>query len=387
MGKSVRYKLHKSSGKKRKRRKVVNKGRGRKKNFSLSKPLKFFLMFLAISILGYWFFVAYSTIRDIKIDDIVGESEILDLVEPQKVRRTLVVYEDPLNSEEENLFLLAIVHNTDTSESLIYHLPGDLYVSDYFSNKNISVRDLTYAGNSYMYDEKYAYVIRQVEEQMAIQFDSYVWFGSKVGKTFVSDVQGWGNSEDDILQIFSKLSLFNLIPKYRQAFLFEDYFHSNMSFLEMYAYFQNIQGIVSSDNHEYVNLKEEASFERTLGSGRHVKVLDKRGVDISLRENIDILRTRELSREHVKVEVYNGSGKAGYASTIARRVFNAGCRVIRFENSFREYEYTKIYVSDLERFSNGLSVVESIVEGAEIIEGRPDFLTTGDIIIVLGLDE
>jgi len=31
-----------------------------------------------------------------------------------------------------------------------------------------------------------------------------------------------------------------------------------------------------------------------------------------------------------------------------------------------------------------LKVVQSIVEDAVIVEGRPDFLTTGDIIVVLG---
>jgi hypothetical protein len=35
-----------------------------------------------------------------------------------------------------------------------------------------------------MYKDKYAYVIRQIEEQMAMNFDSYIWFGSEIRKKF-----------------------------------------------------------------------------------------------------------------------------------------------------------------------------------------------------------
>jgi hypothetical protein len=388
MSKSVRYKLHKTSGGKKKKRNVgkkVKKG----KNFLFSKPLKILFFIVGLSILGYWFFVAYTTVRDIKIMDVIGdESEVVEFADSQRIRRTLIIYEQPNSTEEKNLFLLAVIYNADTSEALIYHFPKDLYINDYFANKYISVENLTYAGESYMYNEKYAYVVRQIEEQMAINFDSYILFGSEIGKNFVSADDNWGRSKEDVLQIFSKLSFVNLMPKYYKVHCFEEYFHSNMSFLEMYAYFQNIRGIILSDNHEYINLGDESFVRETeLGSGANVKALSLSAVDKSLRENIDISRTKDLRAEHVKVEIYNGSEIAGHASVVARKIHNAGCRVIRYENASKPYEQTKIYVSDKEKFVAGLEVVNDIVKDAIIIEGRPEFLTTGDIVVILGLNE
>ena len=390
MGKSVRYKLNRSTTKPR-RGKGGRQGKLKKKrfSFSLGKPIKIIFSILLISLLIYWLFVAYTTVRDIKVTDVVPEeSEIVEFADQSRIRRTLVIYEKPHTTEERNLFLLAAIYNTETSQALIYHLPDTLYINDYFANKDISVEYLTYAGESYMYNEKYAYVIRQTEEQMAINFDSYVLFGSQISKNFVSDDDSWGKSKDDVLDIFSKLSFLNLMPRYYKVYLFEDYFHSNMSFLEMYTSFQNIRGIILSGNYEYFNLKnDEFVVQKSLGSGREIKVLNRSVFDESLRQNIDVLRTRDLRAEHVKVEVYNGSDIPGYARNVARRIFNSGCRVIRFENASKTYENTKIYVSDIEKFANGLSVVESIVDNAQVVEGRPEFLTTGDIIVVLGLDQ
>jgi len=370
MSKSVRYKLHKTLGGKKKKR-SEGKNVKKRKNFLSSKPLKILFFIVGFSILGYWFFIAYTTVRDIKIVDVVGDdSEIVEFANSQGVHRTLIIYEQPNSTEEKNLFLLAVIYNADTSEALMYHYPKDLYINDYLANKHISVENLTYAGESYMYNEKYAYVIRQIEEQMAINFDSYILFGSEIGKNFVSADDNWGRSKEDVLQIFSKLSFVNLMPKYYKVHFFEEYFHSNMSFLEMYAYFQNIRGIIVSDNYQYFNLKDEDFVRDTvLGNDANVEVLNLFAVDESLRE------------------VYNGSEIAGHARVAARKIHNAGCRVIRYENASKPYEQTEIYVSDKEKFVAGLEVVNEVVKDAVIIEGRPEFLTTGDIVVILGLNE
>lgn len=390
MPKSVRYKL-KKPGRPKKRR-TGNRAKVRlmgKKNKFLSKSVRIFFFMLLVSIFSYWIFVAYTTVRDIKITDVVGkDSEILEFASSSRIRRTLIIYEDPNSTDRKNLFILAVIHNPETSEALIYYYPGKLFIKDYFAGQYISIENLTYAGHSYMYDEKYAYVIRQIEEQMALSFDSYILFGSEVSKNFVSNSENWGYSEEDVYQLFSKLSFLNLMPRYYKVYLFEEYFHSNMSFLEMYSYFQSLRGIVSSDNQVYINLGDKEMFtEITLGSGRNANILNMGVLDKSLRDNLDILRTRDLRREHVKVEVYNGSDIPGYARTVSRRIFNSGCRVIRYENASRLYDQTSIYVSDMDKFVHGLGIVNDIVQDAVVVEGRPDFLTTGDIVVVLGLDQ
>lgn len=382
MGKTVRYKLNKCSSSSRKKKgKRGSKGKKLPRLFCF-KHLKTVLLLLLILALGYWIYIAYTTVRDIKIVDVIGESEVVEFSQEEVVRKSLVVYEDPNATEQKNLFILAVIYNPDISESLTYYFPKNLYVKDYLSNREIPVCTLTYAGDSYMYDEKYAYVVRQIEEQMGIKFDSYVWLGSKIGENFVGDIS------NDPLSVFSSLSLVNLMPRYYKVHLFEEYFHSNMSFLEMYSFFQNMNALVSSGNNEFVDLgTKEMTFETSLSTGEKVRVLSTSSIDDSLRGNIDVLRTRDLSREHAKIEVYNASDIQGYAQVMGRKIYNAGCRVIRYETASEQYDETKIYVTDKERFANALSVVSSVVSEAEVIEGRPSFLTTGDIIVVLGQDQ
>ncbi len=374
MGKTVRYKLNRCSSRLKRKRGKKTKGKGFR-----FKPLKSLLIIFLIFALGYWAFIAYTTVRDIKVVDVIGESEVVEFAQKDVVRKSLIIYEEPLALEQKNLFILAVIYNPDISESLTYYFPGDLYVWDYVSKREIPVCTLTYAGESYMYDEKYAYVVAQIEEQMGIQFDSYVWFGSKIGENFVGDVGS------DPLAVFSSLSFINLMPRYYKVHLFEEHFHSNMSFLEMYSFFQSMGALVSSGNNEFVDLSDEDMVtEGFLNTGEKIKLLSPSSVDSSLREHIDVLRTRALSREHAKVEVYNASGKQGYARLVARKIYNSGCRVIRYETEAEKYEKTKIYVTNRERFPEALSIVNSVVDNAEIVEGRPGFLTTGDIIVVLG---
>jgi hypothetical protein len=74
-------------------------------------------------------------------------------------------------------------------------------------------------------------------------------------------------------------------------------------------------------------------------------VLNLLALDKSLDENIDVLRTRDLSKEHVKVEVYNGTDITWmFARIMARKIHNAGCSVIRHENAAKTMKKSYIYV-------------------------------------------
>ncbi len=380
MGKSVQYKLNKT-----KKNTPKSRGKKTKVSFPFLKYLKILILFVLIFILGYWFYIAYRTVAEVKVQDVVGDSEVVTFSAESKVQKTLIVYQDPNATEEKNLFILAVIYNEDTSEALLYYFPSNLYLSDYFTDQYISVENLTYAGNSYMHKDKQAYVIRQIEEQMAVKFDSYIWFGSEISRNFISDDSMWGYKKDDVLTMFSKLSFVNLIPRYYKVNLFYDHLHSNKNFLEMYTLFQNVQGVLAAGNYQYVDLKDETMLTNVvLGNGAKVHSLNLSAMDKSLRSNIDILRTKDLSREHVKVEVYNGSDVPMQARVMARKIHNAGCNVIRHENAAQTYEENYIYIPNKEKFPNGLEIVSSVVGDAVIVDGRPEFMTTGDIIVVLG---
>jgi hypothetical protein len=48
---------------------------------------------------------------------------------------------------------------------------------------------------------------------------------------------------------------------------------------------------------------------------------------------------------------------------------------------------TVLYIPDEDRFKNSIDVVKEVVDGnVEIINDRPTFMTTGDIVVVLGKD-
>ena len=96
---------------------------------------------------------------------------------------------------------------------------------------------------------------------------------------------------------------------------------------------------------------------------------------------------RELEKERVRVEIYNGSGMSGYASQYARRIRNSGCEVVRYDNAPNLQDKTEFYVPKPKEFEYSLKVIFELFPGTyETIEGRPSFMTTGDVVIILGKD-
>jgi len=60
---------------------------------------------------------------------------------------------------------------------------------------------------------------------------------------------------------------------------------------------------------------------------------------------------------------------------------------LRFDNSPSVQEVTTIYVPEPENYKNSLQLIKDVVgEGVEVKYERPLFITTGDIILVLGKD-
>ena len=114
----------------------------------------------------------------------------------------------------------------------------------------------------------------------------------------------------------------------------------------------------------------------TINIAEYDKALRRRLVDV-----ID----RDLEKERVRIEVYNGSGGEGKAGIYARKILNNGCDVVRFGNAPDPLEKTKVFISDKNEFGASLAVVEEVLFGRyEILEERPSFMTTGDIVILLG---
>ena len=122
-------------------------------------------------------------------------------------------------------------------------------------------------------------------------------------------------------------------------------------------------------------------------TGDKIKVLNTAEYDKVFRDLFEKVLDRGLENERVRVEVYNGSELTGVASSFGRKIVNTCCDVVRYGNAPNSEEKTKVYVSNMEKFSNAYRVVSDVIPiEFETVEGRPDFMTTGDIVVVLGKD-
>jgi hypothetical protein len=94
-----------------------------------------------------------------------------------------------------------------------------------------------------------------------------------------------------------------------------------------------------------------------------------------------------LEKERVRVEVYNASGIPGIASSFARKISNSCCDVVRFDNAPNIEDSTLLYIPNPDDFVESTeAVTELFTWPYKIINGRPSFMTTGDIVIILGKD-
>lgn len=89
--------------------------------------------------------------------------------------------------------------------------------------------------------------------------------------------------------------------------------------------------------------------------------------------------------EQATVEVLNGSGVFGIASSRARRINNTGVRVINVGNSFDQYERTTIFVTNKEEFPDSLRTIEHIFSHNVVYSEDPyKYKHIGDIIVIIG---
>ncbi len=403
MGKIFKYKVHKvekkEEGKVRRRvkeerrakknvrnKKVEVKPTEKKDYTKARKVLRIFTLFLIIFLFALWFYNAYVTLLSVKITDVIGNTDyIFNLVDEDRVKKTVIVYEDITEDEQINLFILVVLFNQDTSEILTYYYPNDLYLLEDFGSKFVSVANLTYAGNTYVYNDRYAFVLRQLSNYMAMDFDSYIWLESEMVSGFFSRNTNFENVERDVMNIFSRLSSSRLATNYYKSDIIESHLFSNMGFIEIFRYFQQINAIVDSKNYSFVDLgSDRMTNDVVLGSGQEVSALSVSAFDISLTNHYQMIMDRGLAREHVKVEIYNGSDIPMYAGRVARKIHNAGCNVVRFSNAPKTYEKNYIYIPNPDDYPNALEKILGYIQDPEIVYERPEFLTTGDIIVVLG---
>ena len=282
---------------------------------------------------------------------------------------------------------------------------GPIYLESDFGSA-VAISGFRYAGDFKQPGKGIEFAIWQFEELFGIKADEYIWIdanaflllkenlGEFTGDSAYAQYyqNGWEISEDVFFfnSFVSRLSWFNLILsaskfKDREAVIYS----SLDSLLGVMVELKNINSkilklrpyVIDMGNPIYLDQRE---FEGIGGIRNYLKLS---AFDSVWREKTERMIDRVLERERVRVEVYNASGITGKASSYARKIANSGCDVVRFDNAPNREENTKFYVPNPQYFEKSLKIIMELLPGKyEIVNNRPDFMTTGDIVIILGED-
>jgi hypothetical protein len=158
---------------------------------------------------------------------------------------------------------------------------------------------------------------------------------------------------------------------------------SNMSVVDLYSFVESFKS-VNSDNIFSVVVEDNELEEIVNNRGDIVSLVTGSSWDNVLK---DYLSDDLVDREQARVEIFNGSQIDGLGSRYQRWIDHLGADVIRVQNAPGRWDNTTVYVTDRDEFRYTLDKIIGLWgNDLNIIEGRPDFITTGDIIVVLGLD-
>ncbi|MCK9369014.1 LytR C-terminal domain-containing protein [Candidatus Dojkabacteria bacterium] len=390
----------------RKKRIVRKEERSRKKGLNIRKSLTVAGVLL-ITVITTIFAIQFTRFLSIKTQSSVDKQALSKyLIKRDNVKSTLIVLQDLVNDKIAGAWY--VVSNQKTNTSFVYYVPPGVYMRDYSGkvSEYVSVGDLKYAGNIINHTREIEYSIWQLSNLTGITVDSYIWFKPDSLAPFsnlFNDVSDYSLDDFNLLylpkneitkpalainSITSKYSLFPLITNIAQYKKLAEGIDTNMSSFALLERIKEINRDITVSGVTMFNLSQLwATNIETTSDEREVNVINYPEIDSRLDNVINILKGRNIEKEQVKVEVYNGSDIDGLASRYFRKIKNAGLDVVRYENAPVIYEKTQIYIPDQSKYIYSLDLVKRIlVVTPTIINSRPDFMTTGDIVIVLGKD-
>lgn len=393
--------------KRKSRYKSAKKGKGFKLNLSLKRIVIFTIIFL---LLGYIIY-AYIGFRNIKSENPLRDGNAnyyLLSRNSNDFKKTLIVFENELEGQEriEKVYLYA--ENKNKESSILIYLPNWVLYTGLESDfgNAVAVSGFKYAGDFKQPGKGVEYAIWQIEDLLGMNIDDYIWFNSdsflllqeNLGEVVSSTAysQYYQNGSEISEDIFflngfvSRLNWLNLIFSSNKFKNSHSVIYSSLPSLpSIVVEMKNINSRILSSKPYVIDLslpkyQKQVDTEGEVGVVRYVDITE---YDSVWRNITSRMIDRKLERERVRVEVYNASGISGKAFAFARRIANSGCEVVRFDNAPSKESSTKFYVPNQAEFKNSLAIIRELLPGQyELINGRPSFMTTGDIVIILGED-
>ncbi len=388
----------------------MRKKSGPKKNTHINWSKILVYGFLSALIL--FFAVYFIIILSAKFNDPTkqnGSHQYLLSKSTEDFEKTLVVMETGSSDDRKISEIYLFLSNQNKKETILIYVPGWMYFSgleEDFGN-SIALSSFRYAGDFLQEGRGVEYAIWQIGQMLGLKADKYIWFspegvdnysemyGDFSGvedkyreyyKTVDSDVLG--DSFYKLNMLASKYSVFDNMTHMGSMLDTQESVFSNMSFREYLSFWSSLNNKIAKTESFGIDLSYfRYSTEDLSSSGGQMRYLNTTEFDTVYRNLISKIMDRSLEKERVRVEVYNGSGVAGAAKQFGRKIENSGCDVVRYENAPSTADRTVVYVSNKESYKNSLEIVTEILSGSfDLVEGRPAFMTTGDIVVVLGKD-
>jgi hypothetical protein len=332
-------------------------------------------------VLVYVGFVIYN-LASFRTSDQIVNSNRVKFQENKDIEKTVFVLLDNNNdiSAVDVYFI-----NKQMSVRQEIEIPDWVYTTEYSGSYDtkISVKNLSYVGKNVNASKSSEYLIWQLQNIVATSFEHYVIIDSK-GMEILGSLSEDKNNDLDL--VIHNINLIYLITNSSKFKDLNGHILSNANSIQLYSILNQIN--TSKEAVSKIDLGEEWALSDTvLANGKTVRIFNSDAIDLKLSQSIELFKPVDVSQEQVKVEVYNGSGIAKAALRYSRTIQNLGARVVRTGNSPTDIDKTVVYVSNKQRYQKSLALVQqTFVDNPEIIEGRPSFMTTGDIVVVLGKD-
>ncbi|HKM20394.1 MAG TPA: LytR C-terminal domain-containing protein [Candidatus Dojkabacteria bacterium] len=369
--------------------------RVKKKQYKSEKPkrrIPFLKILLAVGLATFLLYTIYFLINvfSVKTVDVTISNNSTDYLLARKIgdlEKTLIIFEEGEGDSKKVTDVYVYLVNPAKKQELLLYIPGEIYfagLEDRFGNE-IAVSTFRYAGDFLQKGRGVEYAVWQFNQLFGFKSNNYIFISAEANAVLES-------SEGSNVE---RMEGFNEASSYAKSFfdtkslsLLNEKIYSNLSFQNVRLKIHQASVGNSKYKRTVINYSDEKFLrDGKLITGEGIKVLNTLESDKEYTKELQFVLDRALELERVRVEVYNGSGITGAAGSMGRKIANTGCDVVRYGNAPEDIERTRVYVSDVERFKNSFMVVDDSLEiDFELINGRPEFMTTGDIVVVLGMD-
>ncbi|HHX99124.1 TPA: LytR C-terminal domain-containing protein [Candidatus Dojkabacteria bacterium] len=361
-----------------------------KKRVPLGKYLLWLLSITFVVYLGY-FLLSVFTLKTVDVS--TGEDSNLNLFSKvsSDLEKTLIIVEEKDGDRSKIVSVYAYLENKSKKNELLIYLPGDVYyagLEEKFGNE-IPVSSFRYAGDFLESGRGVEYAIWQINQLLGFKSEKYIYISSdatNIVKGFVGHKEGVFAGVNGVEEIANAISFKKMFFSIRELDDLDKKIYSNIPFYTTRLALESLKSGKKGYRREVIDFSDQKYLkDGELLTGEDIKVLDSKEYDKDLNKLLANVLDRNLENERVRVEVYNGSGLTGVAYSFGRKITNSGCDVVRYENAPNMYTKTTLFVPDKESFKNAYDIVSDVIPVEfEIVEGRPDFMTTGDIVVILG---